>query len=83
MKLFVKGVKLKMSSHPAVNKIRFERTFCMIKPDGVKRALIGDIVSRFERAGLKIVAMKMFVPTAEQVKKHYPMSDEAWVFATW
>jgi nucleoside-diphosphate kinase len=68
-----------MSNHPMVNKIRFERTFCMVKPDGVKRALIGDIIRRFEKAGLKIVAMRMFTPTAEQVRKHYPMSDEAWV----
>ena len=68
-----------MSNHPAVNKIRFERTFCMIKPDGVKRALIGDIISRFEKSGLKIVAIRMFTPTAAQVRKHYPMSDEAWV----
>ena len=68
-----------MSSHPVVNKIRFERTFCMIKPDGVKRALIGDIIRRFEKSGLKIVAMHMFTPTEEQVRKHYPMSDEAWV----
>ncbi len=68
-----------MSNHPAVNKIRFERTFCMIKPDGVKRSLIGDIISRFEKSGLKIVAIRMFTPTADQVRKHYPMSDEAWV----
>lgn len=68
-----------MSDHPMVNKIRFERTFCMVKPDGVKRALIGDIIRRFEKSGLKIVSMKMFVPTAEQVRKHYPMSDEAWI----
>lgn len=60
--------------------IKFERTFCMIKPDGVKRALIGDIVHRLEKAGLKIVAMKMLVPTKEQVRLHYPMSDEAWVY---
>lgn len=62
-----------------VAEIKFERTFCMIKPDGVKRGLIGDIIARLEKAGLKIVAMKMLVPTAEQVKRHYPMSDEAWV----
>ena len=68
-----------MSNHPAVNKIRFERTFCMVKPDGVKRALIGEIIRRFEKSGLKIVAMRMFTPTEEQVRKHYPMSDEAWV----
>lgn len=65
--------------HPSVRKIKFERTFCMIKPDGVKRGLVGDIIQRLEKAGLKIVAMKMIVPTAEQVKQHYPMSDEAWV----
>ncbi len=68
-----------MSQHPMVDKIKFERTYCMIKPDGVKRALIGDVIHRFEKVGLKVVAMKMFVPTAEQVKAHYPMSDEAWV----
>lgn len=68
-----------MSNHPSVNKIRFERTFCMIKPDGVKRSLIGDIISRFEKSGLKIVAIHMFTPTEDQVRKHYPMSDEAWV----
>lgn len=65
--------------HPIVDKIKFERTFCMIKPDGVKRGLIGDIIQRIEKAGLKVVAMKMEVPTAEKVRAHYPMSDEAWV----
>ncbi len=65
--------------HPAVRKIKFERTFCMIKPDGVKRGLIGDIICRLERAGLKVVALKMLTATEEQVRQHYPMSDEAWV----
>lgn len=51
----------------------------MIKPDGVMRGLVGDIVHRFEKVGLKIVAMEMITPTAEQVRAHYPMSDEAWV----
>lgn len=66
-------------THPSVQKIKFERTFCLIKPDGVKRGLIGDIIQRIEKAGLKVVAMKMLVPTEEQVRKHYPVSDEAWV----
>lgn len=65
--------------HPEVTKVRFERTFCMIKPDGVMRGVTGDIISRIERAGLKIVAMKMLVPTEAQVRAHYPVSDEAWV----
>lgn len=62
-----------------VSHIKFERTFCLVKPDGVKRGLIGDIVHRIEKAGLKIVAMRMLTPTAAQVRAHYPMSDEAWV----
>lgn len=65
--------------HPIVKQIKFERTFCMVKPDGVKRALIGDIIHRFEKAGLKPVAIKMFIPTEEQVRRHYPMSDDAWI----
>ncbi|AFD00653.1 nucleoside diphosphate kinase [Methanocella conradii HZ254] len=48
-----------------------DRTFVMIKPDGVQRGLIGDIVSRFERRGLKIVAMKMLVVSDSLAKKHY------------
>lgn len=68
-----------MTEHPVVKQIKFERTFCMIKPDGVKRAVIGDIIRRFEKAGLKPVAIKMFIPTEAQVRQHYPMSDEAWV----
>ncbi len=59
--------------------IKFERTFCMIKPDGVKRGMIGDIIHRFEKAGLKVVAINMLQATEEQVRAHYPMSDEAWI----
>lgn len=65
--------------HPMVQKIKFERTFCMIKPDGVKRAVVGDVIHRFEKVGLKIVGIKMFTPTEEQVRAHYPMSDDAWI----
>jgi nucleoside-diphosphate kinase len=65
--------------HPAVHKVKFERTYCMIKPDGVMRGLIGEIIHRIEKAGLKVVAMKMLVPTEAQVRAHYPASDEAWV----
>jgi len=54
-----------------------ERTFVIVKPDGVQRSLVGEIVGRIERTGLKIVAMKMLVPTEEQCWKHYD-KDEAW-----
>ncbi|MHB0977817.1 MAG: nucleoside-diphosphate kinase [Minisyncoccota bacterium] len=53
-----------------------ERTFVMIKPDGVQRSLIGEIVQRFERIGLKLVAMKFVVPTEEQCWGHYKKDDE-------
>ncbi len=53
-----------------------ERTFVMIKPDGTKRGLVGEIISTFERAGLKIVALKMTIATEELVVKHYPETDK-------
>lgn len=49
-----------------------EQTFVILKPDSVQRAITGEIITRFERAGLKIVAMKMMVPEMELLKKHYP-----------
>ena len=55
---------------------RRERTFVIIKPDGVQRALIGDIVSRFERTGLKFVGFKFLVPTEEQCWTHYNKDDD-------
>ncbi len=48
-----------------------ERTLIILKPDAVQRAIVGDIVSRFERVGLKIVAMKMVEPDREHYHKHY------------
>lgn len=49
----------------------------MVKPDGVQRSLVGDIIKRIERTGLKLVALKMVVPTREQSANHYG-KDEAW-----
>lgn len=54
-----------------------ERTLVLIKPDGIQRALIGQIMSRYERLGLKLVGLKMVVPTAEQVEGHYTL-DPSW-----
>lgn len=48
-----------------------ERTFIMIKPDGVQRGLIGEIFSRFERKGFKLVGMKFTAPGKEHFEKHY------------
>ncbi|WP_226526639.1 nucleoside-diphosphate kinase [Metabacillus niabensis] len=48
-----------------------EKTFLMVKPDGVQRQLIGDIVSRFERKGLQIVGAKLMTIPVELAEKHY------------
>lgn len=60
-----------MSSHP-----RFERTLVLIKPDGIQRGLIGEVIKRYERSGLKLVAMKMLVPTPNMVEEHYSLDPE-------
>jgi len=52
-----------------------ERTLVILKPDAVQRNLIGEVVGRFERVGLKIVAMKLIVPTKDQAYKHYVKND--------
>jgi len=48
-----------------------ERTFVAIKPDGVQRGLVGEVIKRFENAGLKIIGMKMVWIDKEFAKKHY------------
>jgi len=48
-----------------------QRTFVMVKPDGVQRGLVGEIISRFEKKGLKIVAMKLVSVSKELAEKHY------------
>ena len=48
-----------------------ERTYIMIKPDGVQRGLIGQIITRFEQKGFKLVAMKLVAPGKEMFEKHY------------
>jgi len=53
-----------------------EKTLVLIKPDGVQRSLIGEIVRRYERSGLKLVGLKMTVPTKELVEKHYLVDPE-------
>ncbi|TDL27429.1 nucleoside diphosphate kinase [Rickenella mellea] len=48
-----------------------ERTYIMVKPDGVQRALVGEIISRFEKRGFKLIAMKLVHATTEHLEKHY------------
>lgn len=54
-----------------------ERTLAIIKPDGIQRTLVGEIIGRFERVGLKIVALKLLVTNPDHIEKHYTL-DPAW-----
>ncbi len=58
-----------------------ERTFIIIKPDAVQRGLIGEIISRYERRGLKIVAMKFMQVSEELARKHYAVHEQRPFFA--
>ena len=58
-----------------------ERTFVLIKPDGIQRGLIGEIIRRYERSGLKLVAVKMLTPTPDLVERHY-LIDPEWMLRT-
>ncbi|HEY4517044.1 MAG TPA: nucleoside-diphosphate kinase [Candidatus Paceibacterota bacterium] len=61
-----------MKNHPSK-----ERTLVIIKPDGIQRGLIGEIMQRYERLGLKLAGLKLMVPTAAQIEGHY-LLDPAW-----
>jgi len=54
-----------------------ERTLVIIKPDGIQRSLIGEVIKRYERSGLKLIGLKMMVATPEFVEKHYTL-DPTW-----
>ena len=53
-----------------------EKTFIAIKPDGVQRGFISEIIGRFERKGFKLVALKQFIPSRELAQKHYGVHKE-------
>lgn len=53
-----------------------ERTLVIIKPDGVQRSLIGEIIKRHESIGLKLIGTKMLVPTEEKIEQHYTLDPE-------
>jgi len=57
--------------------IKKERTLVIIKPDGIQRTLVGEIIKRYERSGLKLIALKMTIPSPETVEKHYCV-DPGW-----
>lgn len=60
-----------------MTEIKEEKTVVIIKPDGVRKGLIGEVIKRFEQRDLKIVALEMFEPTRELIDNHYP-KDKDW-----
>ena len=60
-----------MKNHP-----KYERTLVIIKPDGIQRNLIGEVIQRYERTGLKLIGIKMLVPTADMIEDHYTLDPE-------
>ncbi len=53
-----------------------QKTLVLVKPDGVKRNLIGEIISRYEKEGLKVMELKMLLAPMEIIEKHYPMDED-------
>jgi len=53
-----------------------EQSLILVKPDGIIRGRVGDIISRFEQVGLKIVGLKMVWPERDQVDRHYALTEE-------
>ncbi len=60
--------------------MKTEKTLVIIKPDGVQRSLIGEIVKRYERVGLKLIAMKMVQPAEDMATRHYyEVGGDEWI----
>ena len=62
------GARIRLSP---VNSQNLERTLILVKPDGVARSLVGEVISRVENKGYQIVGLKMLTPTREILAKHY------------
>lgn len=56
--------------------IKQEKTLVLVKPDGVKRGLVGEVIKRIERRGLKVIALKMVWAGKDTAEKHLPTSEE-------
>jgi len=62
----------------SLNKFKKERTLVLIKPDGVERGLVGEIIARFEKVGLKIIGLGIAQADKNKMDKHYPKNKE-WI----
>ena len=61
--------------------IKKEQSLVIIKPDGIQRSLIGEIIKRYEKTGLKLIALKLIIPTRSLIEKHY-LFDPQWPIKT-
>ena len=66
---------------PFSSSMSVERTFVAIKPDGVQRGLVGEILIRFEKKGFKLIALKQLIPSRDLAEKHYGVHRERPFFA--
>lgn len=66
----------------SVGPTSMEQTLILVKPDGVQRGLVGEILSRLETVGLKLVALKMVKPSKDQADRHYALTEE-WMQAVY
>jgi nucleoside-diphosphate kinase len=64
-------MELSINYSDIVKVYRMEQTYVMVKPDGVQRGLVGEIISRIERRGLKIISLRMNVIKEATAKEHY------------
>jgi nucleoside-diphosphate kinase len=62
--------------HQKTTHPKNERTLVIIKPDGVQRTLIGEIIKRYEQTGLKLTGIKMLIPTDDLIENHYTIDPE-------
>jgi nucleoside-diphosphate kinase len=62
---------LKIENYKLKNHMQLQRTLILLKPDALERGIVGEIITRFERIGAKIVGMKMLVSEEDTAKKHY------------
>ncbi|EAL70593.1 hypothetical protein ACTFIW_011895 [Dictyostelium discoideum] len=60
----------------STNKVNKERTFLAVKPDGVARGLVGEIIARYEKKGFVLVGLKQLVPTKDLAESHYAEHKE-------
>lgn len=67
----VRAVRPATAARVSAVSVRAEKSYVMIKPDGVQRGLVGDIISRFEKKGFKLTALKLYQTPKEVAEEHY------------